>query len=67
MLVALEMGRAAHDVPLILDRLKGEEQRTAALEIIAKLERKALKKKADKDWAKRLFELENPAKPESPS
>jgi CRISPR-associated protein Cmr6 len=66
-LVALKMGTAAHDVPIILDGLKGEEQRTAALAIIAKLERKALKKKADKEWAKRLFELENPAKPEPPS
>jgi CRISPR-associated protein Cmr6 len=66
-LVALDMGRAAQDVPDILDRLKGEEQRTAALAIIAKLERKALKKKADKEWVKRLFEVESPAKPEPTS
>jgi CRISPR-associated protein Cmr6 len=66
-LVALKMGTGAHDVPLILDQLKGEEQRTAALAIIAKLERKALKKKADKEWVKRLFEVENPAKPKPTS
>jgi CRISPR-associated protein Cmr6 len=67
MLTGLNFGNAANIVPRILDALKGGEQRTAALAIIAKLERSALRRKADKDWVKRLFELENPAKPEPPS
>jgi CRISPR-associated protein Cmr6 len=59
MLIELDFGSAGDRVPRILGALKGEELRSAARAIISKLDRKALreKKRRDKDWVKRLFEL----------
>jgi CRISPR-associated protein Cmr6 len=55
LLKSLQPGNAAQIVPLILDRLKGEERRTAATAFIEKLDRRKIQK-SDKEWARRLLE-----------
>lgn len=52
----LHFGNAGNEVSRILGQLKGEERRSAAVSIIARLERKSLKKHKDKEWVQRLFE-----------
>jgi len=47
----LHMGNAASEIPRIFSQLQGEERRRAALAIIAKLGRPALRAKRDKEWA----------------
>jgi CRISPR-associated protein Cmr6 len=51
----LNIGNADNLVPRILSPLKGEERRRAAAAIIAKLERKTLKKRMEMDWVKLLL------------
>lgn len=58
LLKTLQWGNADQIVPRILDRLKGEERRTAVAAVIEKLERRKLRKSQDKEWVRRLFEAE---------
>src|SRR4029077_4364816 len=65
LLKQLNMGNANDLVPRILGPLQGEQRRQGAAAIIAKLERKALKKKMEKEGVKLLREGEG--KPADPS
>lgn len=52
----IEPGDAAHRVPELLKGLSGKERSEAAKAIVAKLGRKWLKDRAEKEWVKALFE-----------
>jgi CRISPR-associated protein Cmr6 len=57
LVASLGLGNAANVVPRILDGLKGEERRRAAVSILDKLVRRELRRhKKDKEWVQRLFE-----------
>jgi CRISPR-associated protein Cmr6 len=56
----LHMGNAASEVPRIFSRVQGEERRRAALAIIEKLGRQALRAKRDKDWVQTIFKAAEP-------
>ncbi|MFL6235302.1 MAG: type III-B CRISPR module RAMP protein Cmr6 [Thermoanaerobaculia bacterium] len=58
LLKTLQMGTADQIVPRILDRLKGEELRTAVAAMIVKLDRREVRRRRDKEWAQRLLEAE---------
>lgn len=54
----LGFDNAPEIVSRILQATNGQERQKAARAIIEKLDRKALKKKKDKEWVQRLFEAE---------
>jgi hypothetical protein len=56
----LHMGNAASEVPRIFSQVQGEERRRAALAIIQKLGRQALRTKKDKEWAQMIFKAAEP-------
>lgn len=58
LLKQLKIGNADNLVPRILGPLKGEQRRQGAAAIIAKLDRKALKKRTEMEWVKLLLEAE---------
>ncbi|HEX4498945.1 MAG TPA: hypothetical protein VIE43_24930, partial [Thermoanaerobaculia bacterium] len=64
LLKQLNIGNADNLVPRILGPLQGEQRRQGAAAIIAKLERKTLKKRMEMEWVKLLLEAEGkPADP----
>lgn len=49
-------GNADHEVPRLLKELTGDDRRAAAKAIIERLEKRALRKKQDKEWVRLVFE-----------
>jgi len=56
LVASLGFGNADKEVPRILNGLKGEERRRAAVLIIARLERRELRRRRHKEWVPQLFD-----------